>query len=86
MSTKNFFIFFSYKVLTNAHNSSIIILERKESDIMKKEIRQDIIKVLDTLLDDTIRQYGFEAKRTLVVAEKVEKLKQQIATNSIKLF
>jgi len=73
-------------VLTNAHNSSIIILERKESDIMKKEIKQDIIKVLDTLLDDTIRQYGFEAKRTLVVAEKVEKLKQQIATNSIKLF
>lgn len=73
-------------MLTNAHNSSIIILERKESDIMKKEIRQDIIKVLDTLLDDTIRQYGFEAKRTLVVAEKVEKLKQQIATNSIKLF
>jgi len=53
---------------------------------MKKEIKQDIIKVLDTLLDDTIRQYGFEAKRTLVVAEKVEKLKQQIATNSIKLF
>lgn len=53
---------------------------------MKKEVRQDIIKVLDTLLDDTIREYGFEAKRTIIVAEKVEKLKRQLETNSIKLF
>ena len=39
---------------------------------MKKEVRQDIIKVLDTLLDDTIREYGFEAKRTIVVAERLK--------------
>lgn len=82
MSTK-IFLFFSYKVLTNAHNSSIIILERKESDNMKK---QDIIKIIDNVVVDAIREYGFEAKKTLIIAENAEKIKAKILEKNIKVY
>lgn len=48
--------------------------------------KQDIIKIIDNVVVDAIREYGFEAKKTLIIAENAEKIKAKILEKNIKVF
>ena len=49
---------------------------------MKKEIN----KIIDKLVDNAIRKYGLENKKTIVIAENAEKLKEKYSKNLIKMY
>lgn len=49
---------------------------------MKKEIN----KIIDKLVDNAIRKYGLENKKTIVIAENAENLKEKISENLVKVY
>ena len=49
---------------------------------MKKEIN----KIIDKLVDNAIHKYGLENKKTIVIAENAEKLKEKYSKNLIKMY
>ncbi len=47
---------------------------------------KEITKIIDKLVDNAIHKYGFENKKTIIIAENAEKLKIKYEDNLIKLF
>ncbi len=47
---------------------------------------KEIINIIDKLVDNAIKKYGFENQKTITIAENAERLKEKYLENSIKLF
>lgn len=47
---------------------------------------KEIVNIIDKLVDNAVKKYGAENKKTITITENAEKLKQQYTENSIKLF
>ena len=63
--------------MTFAYNSSIIILE--------KELR-NMKNIIDRIVDNAIKKYGFEDPKTITIAENAENLKEKISNNLVKVY
>ena len=41
-------------------------------------MKKEIVKIIDKLVDNAIRQYGVEDKKTITIAQNAENLKKKI--------
>ncbi len=49
-------------------------------------MKKEMITIIDKLVDNAIKKYGFENKKTIQIATNAEKLKAKYEQNLIKLF
>ena len=44
-------------------------------------MKKEIVKIIDKLVDNAIRQYGVENKKTIIIAPNAENLKEKYLNN-----
>lgn len=49
-------------------------------------MKTEIVNIIDKLVDNAIRKYGHEDKKTIQIAENAENLKQKYLDNLIKIY
>jgi len=49
-------------------------------------MKREICAIIDKLVDNAIRQYGMENKKTKTITENAEKLKEKYLENLIKMY
>ena len=69
-------------LLTFGYNSSIIDIEKELRNMRKKEI----CKLIDRLVDNAIHKYGMEDKKTIIISENAENIKEKFLDNLIKIY
>ena len=49
-------------------------------------MKKEIVKIIDKLVDNAIRQYGVENKKTITIAQNAENLKEKYLNNLVKIY
>ena len=49
-------------------------------------MKKEIVKIIDKLVDNAIRQYGVENKKTIIIAQNAENLKEKYLNNLVKIY
>ena len=49
-------------------------------------MKKEIVKIIDKLVDNAIRQYGVEDKKTITIAQNAENLKEKYLNNLVKIY
>lgn len=49
-------------------------------------MKKEIVEIINKLVDNAIKKYGMEDKKTIAIAKNAENLKQKYLENNIKLF
>lgn len=49
-------------------------------------MKKEIVKIIDKLVDNAIRQYGVEDKKTIIIAQNAENLKEKYLNNLVKIY
>ena len=49
-------------------------------------MKKEIVKIIDKLVDNAIRQYGVENKKTITIAQHAENLKEKYLNNLVKIY
>ena len=48
--------------------------------------KKEICKLIDRLVDNAIHKYGIENKKTIVISENAENIKEKFLDNLIKIY
>ena len=48
--------------------------------------KREICKIIDGLVDNAIRKYGLEDKKTVTIAQNAENIKEKYLNNLIKIY
>ena len=48
--------------------------------------KREICKIIDGLVDNAIRKYGLEDKKTITIAQNAENIKEKYLDNLIKIY
>lgn len=48
--------------------------------------KKEICKIIDKLVDNAIRKYGLEDKKTVTIAQNAENIKEKYLNNLIKIY
>ena len=49
-------------------------------------MKKEIVKIIDKLVDNVIRKYGLEDKKTVIIAQNAEDIKEKYLDNLIKIY
>lgn len=49
-------------------------------------MKKEIIEIIDKLVDNAIKQYGVEDKKTIAIAQNAENLKEKYLNNLVKIY
>lgn len=49
-------------------------------------MKKEIVKIIDKLVDNAIRQYGMEDKKTITIVQNAENLKEKYLNNLVKIY
>lgn len=48
--------------------------------------KKEICKIIDKLVDNTIRKYGLEDEKTVIIVQNAENIKEKYLNNLIKIY
>ena len=49
-------------------------------------MKKEIIEIIDKLVDNAIKQYGVEDKKTVTIVQNAENIKEKYLNNLIKIY
>lgn len=49
-------------------------------------MKKEVVKIIDKLVDNAIRQYGMEDKKTITIVQNAENLKEKYLNNLVKIY
>ena len=49
-------------------------------------MKKEIVKIIDKLVDNAIKQYGMKNKKTITIAQNAENLKEKYLNNLVKIY
>lgn len=49
-------------------------------------MKKEIIEIIDKLVDNAIKQYGMENKKTIAITQNAENLKEKYLNNLVKIY